>query len=222
MLPTSKERSSFKPVGPLKLHILNSIVVLNVNAILPQGQFTRYTLDAVPTGWASKMLVTFASCTNAVNNGEFQIEKIDLNNNYIYIKNPVSVAQAGAAGTATLSGYVNLDVTENGTAVKNGKNEIIGWQYSNATGYYIFGLSEYRDTIFQLINTHATAGSLTATAKWSLNGINWISFSPNKIITIMAGESDIIVFDNQSQFAMIRIELDNPEITPATFYAIVN
>lgn len=236
MLPTSKDFSAFEGRGLLRVQYLNSTSAINVSAIAiikgtsrklykEQESIARITLASIPRRWAANMKVTLASCTAANNNGIFVIKQIDFDNNYLFIANDYAVAQAGTAGTATLSGYTDIAMCEKGQAVFNGKKDIIGYEYSNTYGdgtvplgyYFLESNKESQQTAIQVINTHATKGGLTLQAYWSLNGINWISFVPNKIITLMADESDIIVIDNQIKGMKIRLEITNLE--GATFYA---
>ena len=78
---------------------------INVNSIILLGNNrVRYNLASSPdSDWAVGDSVTFASCTNAANNGTFTIVEVNQSGfASVVISNPSGVAQTGAAGTAQL------------------------------------------------------------------------------------------------------------------------
>lgn len=94
---------------------------LSIQSIInvPGTNQWRYNLNTAPDAdWIVGKTVTFASCTNALNNGTFTIvEKNQSGHPSLVITNASGVAQTGAAGTADLNlwsySYVNPVDTDN-------------------------------------------------------------------------------------------------------------
>lgn len=81
---------------------------LNVQSIIGLGSnLWQYNLSAAPdSDWVVGDTVTFASCTNAANNGSFTIVRVnDYSSNSVIVTNASGVEQTGAAGTCTLRAY---------------------------------------------------------------------------------------------------------------------
>lgn len=81
---------------------------INVSSIILLGSnLVRYNLASAPdSDWEVGDTVTFASCSNANNNGSFAIVRVnDDGGSNLVITNASGVAQTGAAGDATLRAY---------------------------------------------------------------------------------------------------------------------
>lgn len=82
---------------------------INISSIVSLGSdYWRYNLASAPdSDWKETDTVTFASCSNAANDGSFTIVRVnDDGGNNIVVYNASGVAQTSAAGNCTLRAYI--------------------------------------------------------------------------------------------------------------------
>jgi hypothetical protein len=193
----------------LKRQTTNATSAINISSITKAGKNEmKIALASAPSNWPTH--VKIANATSNFNNGEYLVTYRDTTNNFLLIKNPNGVNQAGAAGTATPWGIADDSDYAAGTLVKNNLNEVIAIQYA-VDGYFRFKMdNEQSHRVIEVVNLDASTAVTTATVKCSVLGTYFSDFPTAQASgSITAGQNFLFFIEHSVKGLWIEVFVDS-------------
>ena len=141
---------------------------------------------------------------------------IKVNNNVITIESPIYSKTTVSSGKFKLTGVIPLGESIKGNLIFNNDNKIIGYKYSGNNTFLIDISRDTKDNSSFAIQAISIDSALSATLKWSLNGVNWLDFDTEITLTCSdTGSAGIILKDVP---AIMKLKLT--VVSTGTYYFI--